>query len=145
MITTDIMSSENLSSVSAVENIFPKHGSVDGKDGVDGLVVHKMQADLSCYSHTIECNFLIERLHQCYKEHFIKKFFGYCDKMASDVSLCCHEERVLKRKSNPRYASRAEENYCLPESSYTATLKKLKEEGVLIVRPEDCEQQRFWK
>lgn len=88
-----------------------------------------MQADLSYYSHTIECNFLIERLQRCYNDHFfglflnlsisitrfslwirlkktelntwvlnfLGKFLGYCDKMASDVAHCCHEERVLKR------------------------------------------------
>ncbi|KAL4002203.1 Cytochrome c oxidase biogenesis protein Cmc1 like family protein [Acanthocheilonema viteae] len=102
-----------------------------------------MQADLSYYSHTIECNFLIKRLQQCYANHPVGKFFAYCDKEASDVALCCHEERNLKRKNNPRYSPRQEESRCLPESSYTATLKKLKEEGVLIVRPEDCEQRRF--
>uniref|UniRef100_A0A8R1U1I3 COX assembly mitochondrial protein n=1 Tax=Onchocerca volvulus TaxID=6282 RepID=A0A8R1U1I3_ONCVO len=102
-----------------------------------------MQADLSYYSHTIECNFLIERLQRCYTDHPIGKFFAYCDKEANDVALCCHAERVLKRKNNPRYAPRPEESPCLPESSYTPTLKKLKEEGVLIIRPEDCEQRRF--
>ncbi|EJW88772.1 hypothetical protein WUBG_00316 [Wuchereria bancrofti] len=49
----------------------------------------------------------------------------------------------VMRKNNPRYSSRPEENHCLPESSYTATLNKLKEEGVLIIRPEDCERRRF--
>lgn len=43
---------------------------------------------------------------------------------------------IFLRKNNPRYSLRQEENYCLPESSYTAILKKLKEEGILIVRPE---------
>uniref|UniRef100_A0A915PC30 COX assembly mitochondrial protein n=1 Tax=Setaria digitata TaxID=48799 RepID=A0A915PC30_9BILA len=95
-----------------------------------------MQADLSYYSHTIECNFLIERMGRCYADHPIGKFFGYCDKESGDVALCCHEERVLKRKNNPRYSPRLPESNCLPESSYTPTLKKLKEEGVLIIRPE---------
>ncbi|VDO08480.1 unnamed protein product [Brugia timori] len=103
----------------------------------------KMQADLSYYSHTIECNFLIERLERCYADHPFGKFFGYCDKKANDVALCCHEERVLKRKNNPRYSSRPEENHCLPESSYTATLNKLKEEGVLIIRPEGREMREL--
>uniref|UniRef100_A0A0R3S6G1 COX assembly mitochondrial protein n=1 Tax=Elaeophora elaphi TaxID=1147741 RepID=A0A0R3S6G1_9BILA len=95
-----------------------------------------MQADLSYHSHTTECNFLIERLERCYTNHPLGKFFGQCDKESSDVALCCHEERILKRKNNPRYSPRPEESKCLPESSYTTTLKKLKEEGVLIVRPE---------
>ncbi|KAM3716004.1 COX assembly mitochondrial protein [Dirofilaria immitis] len=102
-----------------------------------------MQADLSYYSHTIECNFLIERLQRCYIDHPFGKFFAYCDKEANDVALCCHAERVLKRKNNPRYSPRPEGSQCLPENSYTSTLKKLKEEGVLIIRPEDCEQRRF--
>ncbi|VDK53541.1 unnamed protein product [Gongylonema pulchrum] len=56
-----------------------------------------MQADLSYYSHTIECNFLIERMKRCYHDHPLGKFLGFCDKESSDVAACCHEERILKR------------------------------------------------
>ncbi|VDN05961.1 unnamed protein product [Thelazia callipaeda] len=96
----------------------------------------RMQADLSYYSHTVECNFLIARMKLCYNDHPFRKFFGYCDKEENDVASCCHEERLLKRKNNPRYSRRMTESRCLPESSYTSTLKKLKEEGILVIRPE---------
>ncbi|VDK54128.1 unnamed protein product [Gongylonema pulchrum] len=43
---------------------------------------------------------------------------------------------VLYRKNNPQYAESPPESRCLPESSYTPILKRLKEERVLVIRPE---------
>ncbi|CAD5215120.1 unnamed protein product [Bursaphelenchus okinawaensis] len=95
-----------------------------------------MLPDLSPHLHTSECNLLIQLLKNCWNENKIKKYIGECNYWDEAVWQCTKQERIYRRDTNPKYGKRLVENKRLPESYYTPALKKLKEQGVLLLDTE---------
>ncbi|KAK2167449.1 hypothetical protein NP493_1277g00041 [Ridgeia piscesae] len=59
-----------------------------------------MHPDLSAHLHTPECNVIIKQLKDCYREHNVRKFVGYCNKYDNAVLACLKKERLTKRDKN---------------------------------------------
>ncbi|KAL3103005.1 hypothetical protein niasHT_026453 [Heterodera trifolii] len=64
-----------------------------------------------------------------YKRYFMRG----CSYWYTAIAQCLHQERMLRRASNPSYGKRLVEIRRLPEANYTPALKKLKEKGELIL------------
>jgi len=51
-----------------------------------------MHSSLSPHLHTPECNELIALLENCHKEHYFRKFMGYCNEQNTRVLQCMKQE-----------------------------------------------------
>ncbi|KAJ1985388.1 hypothetical protein H4R34_000042 [Dimargaris verticillata] len=49
---------------------------------------------------TPQCAELIQRLHACHQDKPVGKYFGRCNSVKSDLTLCLRKERQARTKTN---------------------------------------------
>ena len=57
-----------------------------------------MHPPLALNLHTSQCQQIIRELHECHRNHPLRKFFGACNPIKLALNTCLKQERLERRR-----------------------------------------------